>query len=209
MKKYVILLLLICVKSAFAQVIPDSVDLRDNSFYAVFENNVPAGNKFQIARKWFATNFHNYRDITVKEDPRACKIVLKPLVLYKSDPYSKCYLSTELTFECDKNKFSLKFDNVKKRAAFSTIANLESADSVYQQSKFTTDVEINRYHRYHELKGKSAPTADELKEIKAYAYFDEYTEDALRKENMANYSELQKIVAEIVNMLKLTLEENQ
>lgn len=207
MKKLIIFFFLICVKSAFAQVIPDSVDLRDNTFYAVFENNAPAGNKFRIARKWFATNFQNYREITLKEDPRACKIVMKPLVLYKADQYSKCYLTAELTFECDKNKFSLKFDNVKKRAAFSTMGNLESADTVYQQSKFITDVEINKYHRYHELKGKSAPTADELREIKSYAYLDEYTEDTLRKENMTNYTELQKVVAEIVNMLKLTVDE--
>ena len=104
-------------------------------------------------------------------------------------------------------KKTKKFDNVKKRAAFSTMGNLESADTVYQQSKFITDVEINKYHRYHELKGKSAPTADELREIKSYAYLDEYTEDALRKENMTNYTELQKVVAEIVNMLKLTVDE--
>jgi hypothetical protein len=132
---------------------------------------------------------------------------MKPLVLYKADPYSKCYLATELTFECDKNQFSVKFENVKKRAAFSTMANIESADTVYLQSKHTTDVEIGKYRRYHELKAKSAPTAEELREIKSFAFFDQYTEDALRKENMANYCELQKIVAEIVNQLKLTIEE--
>jgi len=208
MKKYVIFFFLICVKSAFAQVIPDSVDLRNNSFCAVFENNTPAREKYQVARKWFATNLQNFRDITISDDPRSCKIVMKPLVLYKADTYSKCYLATELTFECNKNQFSLKFNNIKKRAAFSTMANIESADTVYLQSKLTTDVEIGKYRRYHELKAKTAPTAEELKEIKSFAFFDEYTEDALRKENMSNYCELQNIVAEIVNKLKLTLEEN-
>ena len=208
MKKYVIFLFLICVKSAFAQVIPDSVDLRNNSFCAVFENNTPAREKYQVARKWFATNLQNFRDITISDDPRSCKIVMKSLVLYKADTYSKCYLATELTFECNKNQFSLKFNNIKKRAAFSTMANIESADTVYLQSKLTTDVEIGKYRRYHELKAKAAPTAEELKEIKSFAFFDEYTEDALRKENMSNYCELQNIVAEIVNKLKLTLEEN-
>ena len=207
MKKFIVFFFLICVKSAFAQVIPDSVDLRNNSFCAVFENNTPAREKYQVARKWFATNLQNFRDITISEDPRHCKIVMKPLVLYKADPYSKCYLATELTFECDKNQFSVKFENVKKRAAFSTMANIESADTVYLQSKHTTDVEIGKYRRYHELKAKSAPTAEELREIKSFAFFDQYTEDALRKENMANYCELQKIVAEIVNQLKLTIEE--
>ena len=87
------------------------------------------------------------------------------------------------------------------------MANVESADSVYLQSKLTTDIEINKYRRYMELKGKHAPTAEELKEIRSYAFFDNYTEEALRKENMVYYHELQNIVAEIVNKLKLTLEE--
>ena len=112
-----------------------------------------------------------------------------------------------MTFECDNKHFSLKFDNVKKRAAFSTMANIESADSVYLQSKLTTDIEIGKYRRYKELKAKNAPTAEELKEIRACAFFDNYTEDALRRENMVYYHELQNIVAEIVNKLKLTLEE--
>ena len=53
-------------------------------------------------------------------------------------------------------------------------------------------------------------TEEEQKKINTicdYLFFDQYTEDALRKENMANYCELQKIVAEIVNQLKLTIEE--
>ncbi len=208
MKKFIIFIFLICVKSTFAQVIPDSVDLRNNTFCAVFENNSPAREKYQIAKKWFATNLPNFRDITISDDPRNCKIVLKPLVLYKADTYSKCYLATELTFECNKNQFSIKFDNVKKRAAFSTMASIESADTVYLQSMNTTEREIGKYRRYKELKAKAAPTAEELKEIKSFAFFDEYTEDALRKENMSNYCELQNIVAEIVNKLKLTLEEN-
>ena len=207
MRKYVIFFFLICANSLFAQVIPDSIDLRNNSYCAVFENNTPARNKYQIAKKWFATNLQNFRDIIVSEDARNCKIVLKPLVLYKADTYSKCYLATLLTFECDNNKFSVKFDNVRKRAAFTTMATFESADSVYLQSKQTTDIEINKYRRYMALKGKHAPTAEELKEIRAYAFFDSYTEDALRKENMVYYHELQNIVAEIVNKLKLTLEE--
>lgn len=198
---------MICVKSTFAQVIPDSVDLRNNTFCAVFENNSPAREKYQIAKKWFATNLPNFRDITISDDPRNCKIVLKPLVLYKADTYSKCYLATELTFECNKNQFSIKFDNVKKRAAFSTMASIESADTVYLQSMNTTEREIGKYRRYKELKAKDAPTAEELREIKSFAFFDDYTEDALRNENMSNYIELQKIVAEIVNKLKLTLEE--
>ena len=207
MKKYVIIFFLICVNSAFAQVIPDSIDLRSNSYCAVFENAAPARDKYQIAKKWFATNLQNYRDIIVSDDPRRCKIVLKPLVLYKADAYTKSYLATELTFECDKKQFCLKFNNIKKRSAFSTMANIESADTVYQQSKFTTDVEIGKYRRYKALKAKDAPTADELKEMRTYAFFDDYTEDALRKENMTNYYELQNVVAEIVNKLKLTLEE--
>ena len=207
MRKYVIFFFLICANSLFAQVIPDSIDLRNNSYCAVFENNTPARNKYQIAKKWFATNLQNFRDIIVSEDARNCKIVLKPLVLYKADTYSKCYLATLLTFECDNNKFSVKFDNVRKRAAFTTMATFESADSVYLQSKQTTDIEINKYRRYMALKGKHAPTAEELKEIRAYAFFDSYTEDALHKENMVYYHELQNIVAEIVNKLKLTLEE--
>ena len=198
---------MICVKSTFAQVIPDSVDLRNNTFCAVFENNSPAREKYQIAKKWFATNLPNFRDITISDDPRNCKIVLKPLVLYKADTYSKCYLATELTFECNKNQFSIKFDNVKKRAAFSTMASIESADTVYLQSMNTTEREIGKYRRYKELKAKDAPTAEELREIKSFEFFDDYTEDALRNENMSNYIELQKIVAEIVNKLKLTLEE--
>ena len=198
---------MICVKSTFAQVIPDSVDLRNNTFCAVFENNSPAREKYQIAKKWFATNVPNFRDMTISDDPRNCKIVLKPLVLYKADTYSKCYLATELTFECNKNQFSIKFDNVKKRAAFSTMASIESADTVYLQSMNTTEREIGKYRRYKELKAKDAPTAEELREIKSFAFFDDYTEDALRNENMSNYIELQKIVAEIVNKLKLTLEE--
>ena len=198
MKRYVIFFLLICANSVFAQVIPDSVDLRNNSYCAVFENNTPARNKYQIAKKWFASNLQNYRDIIVSEDARNCKIVLKPLVLYKADSYSRCYLSTELTFECDRNKFCVKFDKVKRRAAFSTMANIESADSVYLQSKLTTDIEIGKYRRYKELKAKNAPTAEELKEIRACAFFDNYT---------VYYHELQNIVAEIVNKLKLTLEE--
>ena len=198
---------MICVKSTFAQVIPDSVDLRNNTFCAVFENNSPAREKYQIAKKWFATNLPNFRDITISDDPRNCKIVLKPLVLYNADTYSKCYLATELTFECNKNQFSIKFDNVKKRAAFSTMASIESADTVYLQSMNTTEREIGKYRRYKELKAKDAPTAEELREIKSFAFFDDYTEDALRNENMSNYIELQKIVAEIVNKLKLTLEE--
>lgn len=207
MKKFIIFIFLICVKSTFAQVIPDSVDLRNNTFCAVFENNSPAREKYQIAKKWFATNLPNFRDITISDDPRNCKIVLKPLVLYKADTYSKCYLATELTFECNKNQFSIKFDNVKKRAAFSTMASIESADTVYLQSMNTTEREIGKYRRYKELKAKDAPTAEELREIKSFAFFDDYTEDALRNENMSNYIELQKIVAEIVNKLKLTLEE--
>ena len=207
MKKFIIFIFLICVKSTFAQVIPDSVDLRNNTFCAVFENNSPAREKYQIAKKWFATNLPNFRDITISDDPRNCKIVLKPLVLYKADTYSKCYLATELTFECNKSQFSIKFDNVKKRAAFSTMASIESADTVYLQSMNTTEREIGKYRRYKELKAKDAPTAEELREIKSFAFFDDYTEDALRNENMSNYIELQKIVAEIVNKLKLTLEE--
>ena len=54
MKKFIIFIFLICVKSTFAQVIPDSVDLRNNTFCAVFENNSPAREKYQIAKKWFA-----------------------------------------------------------------------------------------------------------------------------------------------------------
>ena len=81
MKKFIIFIFLICVKSTFAQVIPDSVDLRNNTFCAVFENNSPAREKYQIAKKWFATNLPNFRDITISDDPRNCKIVLKPLVL--------------------------------------------------------------------------------------------------------------------------------
>ena len=207
MKRYVIFFLLICANSVFAQVIPDSVDLRNNSYCAVFENNTPARNKYQIAKKWFATNLQNFRDIIVSEDARRCKIVMKPLVLYKADSYSKCYLTTLLTCECDNKQFTVKFDNVKRRAAFTTMANIESADTVYQQSKLTTDIEIGKYRRYMALKAKHAPTAEELKEIRSFAFFDNYTEDALRKENMVYYHELQNIVAEIVNKLKLTLEE--
>jgi hypothetical protein len=207
MRKYVIMFFLICANAVFAQVVPDSVDLRSNSYCAEFENNAPARNKYEIAKKWFSTNLQNFRDIIVSEDARRCKIVLKPLVLYKADSYSRCYLATLLTFECDNKHFSLKFDNVKKRAAFSTMANIESADSVYLQSKLTTDIEIGKYRRYKELKAKNAPTAEELKEIRACAFFDNYTEDALRRENMVYYHELQNIVAEIVNKLKLTLEE--
>ena len=108
MKKYAIIFFLICVNSAFAQVIPDSIDLRSNSYCAVFDNTTPARDKYLIAKKWFASNLQNYRDIIVSEDARNCKIVLKPLVLYKADSYSRCYLSTELTFECDRNKFCVK-----------------------------------------------------------------------------------------------------
>ena len=209
MKKYAIIFFLICVNSAFAQVIPDSIDLRNNSYCAVFDNTTPARDKYLIAKKWFASNLQNYRDIIVSEDARNCKIVLKPLVLYKADSYSRCYLSTELTFECDRNKFCVKFDKVKRRAAFSTMANIESADTVYQQSKLTADIEINKFHRYKMLKAKDAPTPDELKEIRSCAYLDNYTEDALRKENMVYYHELQNIVAEIVNKLKMTIDENK
>ena len=87
------------------------------------------------------------------------------------------------------------------------MASIESADTVYLQSMNTTEREIGKYRRYKELKAKDAPTAEELREIKSFAFFDDYTEDALRNENMSNYIELQKIVAEIVNKLKLTLEE--
>ena len=57
MRKYVIMFFLICANAVFAQVVPDSVDLRTNSYCAEFENNAPARNKYEIAKKWFSTNF--------------------------------------------------------------------------------------------------------------------------------------------------------
>lgn len=207
MKKLFILFFLICVKSAFAQVNPDSVDLRSNSYSVTFEDNTQAIYKAQIAKKWFSLNFQNYRDILISEDVRSGKIVMKPSVLYKADTYSKCYMTAVVTFECDNNQYTVKFDDVRKQATFSTIGNLETADTVYQQCVFTTESEIIKYHRYQELKTKSNPTADETKDLRLYAYFDKYNEDSLRKENMAYYTELQNIVAEVINKLKLTLDE--
>lgn len=207
MKKLLILFFLICVKSTFAQVIPDSVDLRSNSYSVVFEDNTPAIHKAQIAKKWFSLNFQNYRDILISEDVRAGKIVMKPSILYKAETYSKCYITAVVTFECDKDKYSIKFDDVKKQATFSTIGNLQSADTVYQQCVFTTESEITKYRYYQTLKTKNNPTEDEKKDLRLYAYFDKYNEDSLRKENMAYYTELQDIVAEVINKLKLTLDE--
>lgn len=207
MKKLIIFFFLICVKSTFAQVVPDSIDLRSNSYSAVFENNASAINKVQIAKKWFALNFQNYRDILITEDLRAGKIVLKPSVLYKADEYSKCYITAVVTFECDKNSYSIKFDDVRKQASFATIGNLETADTVYKQCVFTTEVETRKFHRYHELKAKSSLDDDERRELKLYTHFENYTEESLRKENMQYYTELQNIVAEIINKLKLTLDE--
>lgn len=208
MKKLIIFILLICVKSAYAQVVPDSVDLRSNSYSVTFENNSSIGQKFQIAKQWFATNFQNYREILITEDIRAGKIVMKPLIPYKADTYSKCFLLTDLTFECDKNQFTLKFENLKKRSLFPTMGNVESVDSVFLQSDFTTQSVLGKYHRYKELKTKKYLANEEIKEFRNLTFFENYTEEAIIKENMVNYTELQDIVAKIVNLLKLTIEES-
>lgn len=206
MKKLIIFFFLICVKSTFAQVVPDSVDLRSNSYSVTFSNNAPIGDKFRIAKKWFDANFHNYRDILITEDVRAGKIVLKPMYLFKADTYSQSYLATVITFECNKSQYSIKFEDIKKRSIFNTVANLVPADTVYLQSQHTTEVEINRYRRYRELKGSTDLSADDQRELKKMAYLEEYTEDKLREENMRNYTELQEIIAQIINKLKLTLD---
>lgn len=208
MKKLIIFILLICVKSTYAQVVPDSVDLRSNSYSVTFENNSSIGQKFQIAKQWFTANFQNYRDILISEDIRAGKIVMKPLIPYKSDAYSKCFLLTDLTFECDKNQFTLKFENLKKRSLFATMGNIESVDSVFLQSDYTTQSVLGKYRRYKELKAKKYLANEEIKEFRNLKFFESYTEEAIIKENMVNYTDLQNIVAKIVNYLKLTIEES-
>ena len=118
-KNYITILLVMFSYNLQAQVIPDSIQVKNSSCFKVFTNDMSAKEKMSMEKSWISKNFGDYKKVLQYEDEIKNTIVIKGhLELYLSDTEAKLKKTQKmLGMATDKRNmyFTIEFSNKDDR----------------------------------------------------------------------------------------------
>ena len=155
----------------YAQIQPDSINVKNNSCFVVFMNDIPSKEKMSLEKSWITNNFGDYKSVLQYEDEVKKTIVIKGrLQLYRSSleasteklnqysgkaSFGKRYMLFTIEFSNKEDRYRIRISDISIKDNSLIAYGGGSRDNTYEEYtdegygkalfKYTTkDIELNK-----------------------------------------------------------------